>query len=844
MSDTRDRWERVRDLFDRAAELPPGERRGFIEELAGGDGDLVREVLELLEAMDQEESPMEGFSPFKEFPSPEADPTGVRLGAYRILREVGSGGMGSVYEAARDDEQFDKRVAVKVIRRGMASEGIVRRFRRERQILAGLDHPNIARLLDGGTTADGRPYLVMEYVAGEPITVHCRNRQLSIRERLDLFGEVCQAVQYAHRHLVVHRDLKPGNILVTPDGAVKLLDFGVAKLLPDPVSGSGQEHLTATQHRPFTPAYASPEQARGELVTTATDVYSLGVILYELLAGRHPFDIRGRTPLELVHLLETEPVRPSDAVTDKPEGEEGEGDNTTVRLRRTLAGELDNIVLKAMRREPARRYASVEQLSEDIRRFLQGLPVLAERDTFRYRLRKFAWRHRVSVTAAGLIVASLVGGVAAASMQAQQAAQERDRAQLEARKAKRISAFLVEMLRSPDPWVEGKDLRVSELLEHAAAQSTEAFAGDPEVLAEIHSAIGLSLAGLGSLDDAEHLLANALQIRRDLPGTSPSDLVTSLGAYAGTLLYRGDLDRAEPLLREAMDRLHPANREDSIQLAGLRSHMGTLLQARGLWEAAVEEQLEVLELRRHLFGPHHPDVAESLNNLAVLRGYQGDYPAAEALYREALEIAIQAHGPESPDLVTGFGNLAFVLADQGRFQAADSFFRAATDLGMKVLGPQHPSVAWTLYSHSTMLLEQGDFAEAERKTRQVLELRGRGLPDEHPAVSASLQILGRSLDAQGQFMEAGECLRESLAIRQATLPPGHWLTASAESVLGEHLTGQSRYQEAEAFLLRGYEGLRNTSGPEHPRTREAAQRLVRHYLLLGDTARARAFREG
>ncbi len=838
MSGTVERWHRVREIFDGAAELASEERERFVTERAGGDPDLLREVLELLEAMDQEEGRLEGVQAFEAFAASEAEPSGVRLGSYRLLREVGTGGMGSVYEAVRDDDQFEKRVAVKVIRRGMTSEGLVRRFRQERQILARLDHPNIARLLDGGTTGDERPYLVMEYVDGEPVTVYCRNRRLSIQDRLSLFGAVCEAVQYAHRHLVVHRDLKPGNILVSPDGVVKLLDFGVAKLLPDPTLGGGQEQMTATQHRPFTPAYASPEQARGEPVTTATDVYSLGVILYELLAGRHPFDIQGRTPLELVHLLETEPVRPSDAVTGE---EEGGGDDSSARLRRTLAGELDNIVLKAMRREPERRYASVEQLSEDIRRFLEGLPVLAQRDTFRYRLRKFAWRHRTGVAAAGLIVASLVGGVAAAWMQARRASVERDRAQMEARKAERISSFLVEMLRSPDPWVEGRDLRVSELLEGAAARSTEEFADAPEVLAEIHAAIGLSLAGLGFLDDAETLLANALRIRRELPGTSLSGLVTSLGGYAGVLLYRGDLDRAGPLLQEALEVFRPASREDSIQLTHLLSHMGTLLQARGAWDEAAAEQLELLELRRRLLGPHHTDVAESLNNLAVVRGHQGDYAAAEALHREALEIKRQAHGPDHPDIVTGLANLAFILAEQGQFQAADSAFRAAQALGLRVLGPDHPDVAWSLYSHAAMLLEQGDFAGAESNTRQVLDLRGRVLPDEHPIVAASLQILGRSLAAQGRPEQAEELLRESLAIRRTNLPPGHWLTASAESVLGEHLTEQGRFQEAEALLLSGYEGLRDSSGPDHSRTREAARRLVRHYLLQGDTARAAAF---
>ncbi len=837
MNDSHRLRERVRAIFDHAADLPPGERDAAVTALAAGDEDVRREVLELLAALGRGGERFERLVPLVADEG-DPEPEGLRIGTYRLLREVGRGGMGSVHEAVRDDEQFDKRVAIKLVRREIAGEALVRRFRQERQILAGLEHPNIARLLDGGSAADGRPYLVMEFVDGEPITDYCAARGLRVHVRLRLFQAVCEAVQHAHRHLVVHRDLKPDNILVTVDGEVKLLDFGVAKLLPDPSAAGPREQVTATAQRPLTPAYASPEQLRGDPVSTATDVYSLGVVLYELLAGRHPFVITGTSPLDIVHLLETDPEPPSAAVTEETAAATGEGSVT--RLRRALAGDLDRIVLKAMRKEAARRYASVEQLGEDIRRFLEGLPVLAQGDTLGYRAGKFARRHRAGVAAIALIVATLAGGIATTSVQARQAAIERDRAQVEARKAERISDFLAGMLRSPDPWAEGMDLRVSDLLAGAAERAATEFADQPDVLAAIQTAIGKTYAGLGDLDQADALLSSALRIRRGLPALPPNVLAASLGEYSGLLVYRGDLERAEPLLREALSTFRPATRQDSIQLAEFQGAAGRLLQARGDLPGAAREHEAVIAVRRQLLGPDHPDVAAGLNDLAVVRSQQGYYGAAETLQREALEIQRRALGPDHPDLASAFYNLAFVTLEQGRFEAADSFFRASLDLRVRLLGPEHPDVAWTLYGYATLLQDRGDYAAAEATATRILALRGRTLPDEHPMVAAALQTLGLSLAAQHRSAEAEAALRESLAVRHTTLPAGHWLVASARSVLGEHLCHTGRLDEAEPLLLQGYLDLRESRGADNPRTREAAERLARHYVLRGDSARAAA----
>jgi serine/threonine protein kinase len=417
-----ERWQRVEELFLTVADRPAAEREAYLTRVCGGDEELRRELLSLLARDTNEdfiEKPIAGVAIGL---SPELgdDAAGSRIGPYRLTRLVGRGGMGAVYEAVRDDAQFRQQVAIKLIKGGMDSAFVRERFVRERQILASLDHPHIARLFDGGATEDGRPYFVMEFVNGEPITDYCRRRELSLDEKLKLFRDVCSAVQHAHQKLVVHRDLKPSNILVTTDGAPKLLDFGIAKLLtPDPGEATTR---TETAIRLMTPDYASPEQVRGSAITTATDVYSLGVVLYELLTARRPYQFETYSPFEIERAIcDTEAPPPSEAAREQT--------GAPAKLARQLAGDLDNIVLMALRKEPGRRYQSVEQFSADLRRYLAGLPVTARPDSFVYRASKFARRHRVAVVAAALVLLSLLGGIIATTLAARQARAERDRAE-------------------------------------------------------------------------------------------------------------------------------------------------------------------------------------------------------------------------------------------------------------------------------------------------------------------------------------------------------------------------------------------------------------------------------
>jgi serine/threonine-protein kinase len=775
-----------------------------------------------------------------------------RIGAYRVLRELGHGGMGTVFLAARADDQYQKRVAIKVIR-GLDSAEVVRHFRRERQILAGLDQPNIARLFDGGTTDDGLPYFVMEYVEGEPIDRFCDEHKLSVHERLTLFQGVCAAVQYAHRNLVVHRDIKPHNILVTPEGAPKLMDFGIAKLLNPEVAG---ELPTATDLA-MTPEYASPEQARGGPITTAADVYSLGVVLYELLTGHRPYKLRTHNALEVLKAVcEEEPERPSTAVgrTEErtlPDGTTQERtaasvsrnrEGTPERLKRRLRGDLDNIILVALRKEPQRRYGSVEALSEDIQRYLEGRPVTARKATTSYRASKFVRRNRTAVTVAAVltavIVVSVVGGFLAVRRQARLAEAERDRAQAAAERAERTNAFVRDMLGSADPRVSGRDVTVASVLDAASSRVESELGSQPEVKAAVLSTLGTTYEGLGLLEPAEKHLKAALEARIAAYGPEHVEVAQSLGGLAAVAEDQGDLKEAERLNRQALAMLQRLNAADSEEATTLKGSLARVLE--GLGDSAAAEVLyrETLALERRLGGGRSAGVAAILNNLGVLLGQRGDWAGAEPLHREALDIIRSVKGPEHPDVAAGMNTLGAVLESKGDLAGAEALYRESLAMRRKLLGPEHPDTTRSMYALAFLLRAKGDPEGAARLCREVLALRGRVLPDGHPMVAAVLLVEGLSLMDLGRAREAEPLLRESLDLRRRSLPPGHWLIATAESALGACLVARGRFGEAEGLLLRGYEGLKASRGDAHTLTGDARRRLVTLYKAWGKPDKA------
>jgi serine/threonine-protein kinase len=883
-----ERWQRIQELFHQTLEREPPERDRFLAAACGDHADLEAEVRDLIAAGDGAGGRIErAIHGTFELAAADRGATRakLRIGPYQVLRQVGRGGMSTVYLAERADEHYRKRVAIKVVRRGMDTQDILSRLRRERQILAALDHPLIARLLDGGNTGDGLPYFVMEYIDGEPIDRYCDRRRLTISRRLELFRDVCSAVQYAHRNLVIHRDIKPSNLLVTADGVPKLLDFGIAKLLDPELSAP-----TATGMRLLTPEYASPEQVRGEPLTTATDVYSLGVLLYELLTGRRAYRVDGARGRELERLIcEVEPERPSaaltragkDAAAPTPETVAARRGDRPERLRRRLAGDLDTIVLTALNKEPQRRYPSVEQLSEDVRRHLERLPVVTRRDTLGYRVGKFLRRHRLAVAAAaamGLVVAALV------SFYTARLTAERDRAQAEERKSAQVAALLTGLFEGSDPGrARGDEVTARELLDLGARKIETGLRDQPGVRSEMMDLIGGIYRRLGYYEAAEPLVGEALEIRRRLHGPEHPDVASSLaslgnlrydqGRYgeaeelfrqsleirrrhlggeapevaaslndlAAALYERGRFDRAEEMYRQALEMRRRLLGEGSPEVAVSLSGLASVLDRQGRGEEAEDLYRRALEIRRRLYGPVHPDLALSLNNLAALLTDRGDYAAAERMLREVAEMEAKLFGEEHPNAALNLHNLAEALRRRGDLAAAERTFVEALETSRRVRGPGHREEAFILRKLGDLLRQAGRSAEAEERYLEALALERRHAPEGDWRTSYPLFGLGAIYLERGDPRSAEPLLREAVEIRRRERA-GHWRTAEAESALGACLAALGRYGEAEPLLVGSYPVLLAELGAGEPRVESARRRVIELYDAWGRPQEGLRFR--
>ncbi|MEO7660521.1 MAG: serine/threonine-protein kinase, partial [Pyrinomonadaceae bacterium] len=507
-------WQKINDLFALALEQPIETRSEFLRQNCEGNESLFAEVRSLLDAADEQENLIEknSIDLAANVATNGRSLAGKRFGNYKIVREIGRGGMGAVFLAERTDGEFDQQVALKIVRQTFVDAELGKRFRLERQILATLNHPHIARLLDGGVSEMGEPFLAMEYVDGEPLLEYAEDHNLKIEDRLTLFLKICSAVAYAHRSLVIHRDIKPSNILVNGEGDPKLLDFGLAKILDD-----SSNDATQTAFRAFTPAYASPEQISGKNITTASDVYSLGVVLYELLTGDRPFHFEDKSFEEILRTIEAnEPPRPSTAASLKPEIEET-NPKSKIQNPNSLRGDLDTIILKALRKESELRYGGVEQLAEDIGRHLNNLPIQARPQTFSYRASRFVRRNKIAMGATLVILLSLVTGLAVASWQAKIARADRDRAELSAAKARRISGFLEKLMLTANPswnapgFGRDQDITLIEVIDEAAERVKIEFAEQPDILAAIQHNLGITYISRGRYDAAESNLRAAYE---------------------------------------------------------------------------------------------------------------------------------------------------------------------------------------------------------------------------------------------------------------------------------------------------------------------------------------------
>jgi len=671
-------WQRVKEIFAGATDCAPEERDAFVARESQGDEELQREVQSLLNSHDATGDFIETPAAHRALGMEDYAPTwiGRRLGFYRIVDEIGRGGMSEVYRAVRDDDDYNKEVAIKVLRRGYDIDSLLRRFRVEKQILANLDHPNIARLLDGGTSPEGLPYIVMDYIQGEAIDTYCNARDLSIEERLELFRTLCTAVHYVHQHLMVHGDLKCGNVLVTHDGCVKLLDFGIARLLSATPGLAAPATTGQTTFVAMTPEYASPEQVRGESIATTSDVYSLGVVLYKLLTGMLPYRSRTGYAYELANnICEQEPVRPSDTV---------ERNNTveSVRARRRLRGDLDNIVLMALRKAPSQRYPSAEQFAEDIRRHLQGFPVNARGTSFGYLFTKFVKRNKLGVAAAATIVLSLMGGIVATSWQSYVAKRERARAEMHFNDVRRLAnTFLFDVhdaIEELPGATQARQILVENSLRYLDGLAKES-ADDPSLMRDLAAAYekvadvqgGFHSTNLGDAHGAQHNYEQALNLRKALLAQDPRNLevrremVRNLGKLSDLMWTSGDVPGALAhshhvvKLAEALVKDTKGNATDLRNLANAKTNLGGQLLPKGHAQEGLAALREAATVYQMLLAKDPQDTRSS-RNLALVYSRLAEnlqintqqYPEMLRMNRKAaeLQMALLARDPHNAGL--------------------------------------------------------------------------------------------------------------------------------------------------------------------------------------------------
>jgi serine/threonine-protein kinase len=672
-------WRRVLDLVDQALEREPADRAGFVAQCSADDPALGAEVAALLagaEATPVLDTPAAALAaPLFDEPVALPDPTDprARFGPYRILRELGRGGMGAVYLAERSDEQYQKLVALKLLPAWSAGDDRrVQRFLDERQILAALDHPDIARLLDGGVTADGLPWFAMEYVEGMPADRYCDEHHLSVEDRLELFCRVCAAVQYAHRNLVVHRDLKPANILVTTEGRVKLLDFGIAKLLGSE-RDAGAPALTITGERLLTPMYASPEQIRGEPISTATDVYALGVLLHVLLTGTSPYRVSAGQQHEVIHaVLAQEPEPPSVAILRT----ERVADRNAAKLARRLRGDLDTIVLKAMEKDPARRYGTAEQLEGDVRNHLAGLPLAARPASRLYHARKFLRRHRVGAAVTAAIMLLVVGFSVVTAVQSARIRAQTERIALERDRAEEVIKYLSNVFHTavPSPR-EGRGVTAREVLDSSATRVEGDLSAQPEARARVMLEMGRAYHDLGINDRARHFLEASIALQRGSLPAGQRELAQTLALLGAVLLEQRDPDGAKRAYDEALALQRGLSGDRQGDVARTLNGVAAVHRAQGRLRDAESAAREALAIDRARRGDHAADVAQSLRGLGQVLLDGGDYAGAETLYRQALSLLRRQGADEDVEVAGTILDLAAALKGQGRNAAADSLLR-------------------------------------------------------------------------------------------------------------------------------------------------------------------------
>lgn len=867
------RWQRIQSLFHDATDLPQAERRGFLSAACGGDCELVSEVMAMLEHDSADDSLLDRklADVAQQVLALPSDVPLKDFGPYRIVGVLGEGGMGVVYLAERSD--LGNQVAIKVLRDAWLSPSRRERFAREQRTLAQLNHPSIAQLYDADTLPDGTPWFAMERVEGIPLTEYCQKHQSSLEERLQLFRSVCEVVQYAHSNAVIHRDLKPSNILVKNDGTIRLLDFGIAKQLEGldlPVD------QTMTGLRLMTPAYAAPEQIRGDRVGIQTDVYSLGVILYELLTGQPPFDLSNLTPAEAATVITGhEPGKASVAA------KRTKANTSTPTAGNAAWSDIDVLCLTAMHKEPQRRYQSVEALIRDVDHFLAGEPLEARADTLGYRIGKFVRRNRRPVIATALGFASVVALIVFFTVRLTKA---RNLAQAQAAQTQRIQQFMMNLFQGGDEAAgPAADMKVTTMMERGVQQA-QALNADPRAQADLYQTLGSVYQKLGKLDHADMLLQQALDHRKLLFGPDSTEVAESLVALGQLRSDQAQYEQAESLIRQGLEIEKHRLPRDNPSLLTAETTLGAVLASRGNYEQAIQVLDDAARVQSSPGMAATPGLANSLSELANAHYEAGHYTIADPLFRRVLEMHRQLYGLRHPLVAGDLGSLGAVQQDLGYYAEAEKFYRQALDITQAYYGVNHPKTAADLTALGRALLYQNKYDDANEMLQQALAIQEHVYGPTHPAVAEAVNELGNVASMRNNYDEAEKQFRRVVEIYRAVYGDHHYLVAialsnvaynylnkrdyaraellfrdvvrrftetlSADNVntgiahikLGRTLLRENRFADAQLESFAGYQNLTKQANPGTSYLRAARRDLAAEYDALKQPERAARFR--
>lgn len=842
-------WLRIREYFEHAIQLDGRQREDYLHKIGENDPQLVRELRSLLYAH-QQTSPLDAPSEnvlknaLDDFDDNKI--RGMQIGAYQIKNRIGYGGMGDVFLAERCDGEFEHQVALKVLRNGLYSDEQIRRFRTERQILASLNHDNIARLYDGGVTENGLPYFVMELVEGEPIDHYCDNRSLGIAERIQLFMTVCYAVQTAHNKLIVHRDLKPSNILVTNSGSVKLLDFGISGMAEH---GQSDELQARSGLLPLSPSYASPEQVRGDPISTASDIYQLGMVLHELLTGVLPYDVSSSTRGTIEQIIcEREPSLPSRNIKkltadhkkemkglspfDKPE-----------KLARQLRGELDAIIEKTLRKVPEHRYNSAGELAGELNRYLKNRPVKAHPDSIGYRSRKFLSRHRWGAAFSLLFIATLIGYAVTITSHSQRTQAALEQAHQEAEKSGQVIGFMMDMFEANDPAKAMGDTVTAAFLLEQGAEQAEKLDDQPEVQGKMYEVIGNVYRQLDEYEQAHRYMEKSLDIAKvteEGGSTQIADRFYSLGSITHQL---GDYRKSDRYFEQAIQIYEDIAGHKSTEYAGSLYALANIRNVRGDYDQAEQMHRRALRMRIELEEENHLQTADSYHAVGYTLYLQDKFSEAYSYLNKSLGIYKKNDGAVSPAVAEVKANLSRVLQEKGEPEAAEQHLKQALDIRTGIFGEHHSQTGISIKALADFYRNQQQYAAAEARYLELYELIDDELGENHPLYRPVIQSLGNLYMETDRPDEAEPMLREALSRLESVLNAQHPRVLAARRQLSKNLGQLNRFSEAESLLHQNLDILNeaDTTARLKAEKKAALEQMVHIYHIWGRDNEAEIF---